>query len=388
MRGGMRSRYVTVCVLSVVGLIYLFRLRGTTGSQSSQSFTQSYASSKSVLPPPERDLSSSLIEFPLPRRNFEEFAKMPPHNINEPVKFAFATLLCTPEPDERDPFWAATQSIVWRILWSDWHSKYPMIVFVCPSTPKWQRTTLLGQGAIVKDIELIQDVLDVTQLHLGRWRDTLAKLNVWKSTEFKRIVFLDSDAFPVQQIDGIFDAVPEQDCNVDQLSPEDYETYKGPDGKELCRYTFGGAEMSDTDNKLNGGVLVLSPSLVWHKKLVRDARKTDLYDSRTSEQGLLDSSLGFGLEGPFKRITLSQIYNADKEAYMLRKQRPKDPDIKIIHCKMWSGLSLEWAPELNDKWSIDWMDQCRWYDSEVFAHARRTGHRKEYLELIGENEKR
>lgn len=321
----------------------------------------------------DRDLSSSLLNAPVPYRDFQSLSKYPPHNQNSQPKYAFATLMCTREPDERDPFFAAAQQLLWRILWSPWRSKYPMLIFVCPSTPKYQRSILAGQGAIVKEIELVSGVIDPSKLHLSRWRDQLTKLNMWKYTEFKRIAFLDVDAFPVQNIDDIFEVVPDQNCDVMKLSLDDASTIKNSGDKELCRYTFGGSIMSDTDDELNGGFFVFSPNLLWHKKLLRDARKTDQYDEQTAEQGLLNSNLGFGLKGPFKRYTISQVYNADREYYLMKKAEGNLNHVRVVHCKMWSPLSVEWAPELTTKWDVDWMTMCRWYDSDAFVESRKTG---------------
>ena len=316
----------------------------------------------------DRDLSSSLIDTPQPRRNFYKLAGYAAHNSDNEDKYTYATMLCTPVPDERDPFWAATQSLVWRILWSDWKSRYPITVFTCPSTPRWQKQTLLGMGARVEAIELIETHAD---LHLPRWRDQLAKLNLWKHIEFKKIVFLDSDAFPIDNIDDLFNVQPRQ-C----LSGE----------RETCEYLFAGAEMSDTDHDLNGGVFVMSPSLEWHRKLLSSVMRTAEYDSRTAEQGLLDSPLAFGLKGTHPRETLPQTYNADKEFYERNRFVYNDSSIRVLHCKMWSPLSTLWAPEMSVRWDVDWMTMSRFYDDPGFEFARRNGRLKSYFEVVAEKE--
>ncbi|CCG84692.1 protein of unknown function [Taphrina deformans PYCC 5710] len=330
----------------------------------------------------ELDVSSALIDVPLPQVSFPKYAEYPAHNSKNPKGYAYATLLCTHDPNERDPFFIAAQQIVWRILWSDWHSQYPIIVFVCPSTPSYQRRILAGQGAIIEEIELIT-VSDPSKLHLSRWRDQLTKLNMWKYTDYKRITFLDVDAFPVQNMDDIFDVVPTQECIRSKLNAEDKKVMEDPAaGRELCGYTFGGTVMSENDGAyLNGGVFVFAPSRVWHAKLMRDLEKTDQYDVQTAEQGLLDSVLGFSKRGPFPRHDFSQNYNADGQFYLDHNERGT---IKVIHCKMWSPLSLTHAPELNIRWDVDWMSMARFYDSDIFALARQTGHRKEPLEVLGE----
>lgn len=260
-----------------------------------------------------------------------------------------------------------------------------MVVFVCPSTPEYQRIILSGQGAYVKEIALITGVIDESKLHLSRWRDQLTKLNMWKYTEFKKIAFLDSDAFPIANLDDIFDLVPTQNCIKDKLSADDATTLRTRDGAELCQYTFGGTIMSEQDGALNGGVLVFAPSLVWHAKFMRDLEKTDQYNIQTAEQGLLDSSLGFGWQGAFPRHDFTQIYNADKPFY---DEHRFANIIRVLHCKLWSPMSLVWAPELNIKWDTDWMAMSRFYDDDIFSSARETGRRKEPLEAWVESQQR
>jgi inositol 3-alpha-galactosyltransferase len=52
----------------------------------------------------------------------------------------------------REPYFEATQSVIWRLLWSEYHSIYPIIVFVCPFIPEENRHVFRGQGALVKEI--------------------------------------------------------------------------------------------------------------------------------------------------------------------------------------------------------------------------------------------
>ena len=241
-----------------------------------------------------------------------------------------------------------------------------------------------GQGAVIRDIDLLP-VSDVGALHLPRWKDQLAKLNMWSFTEFKRIIFLDSDAFPIDNIDELFD-IEEQHCNVEKLNADDRAMFE-EHGDLFCNYTFGGAIMSETDEELNGGVLVFSPNTLIHEKLMRDVRKTGEYDHQTAEQGLLNSFLGFGIHGPFPRTTISQRFNADKEFYVPRKYAKSEEQVKVIHCKLWSPLSLLWDPELNVRWDTDWMDMCRCFDEDEFEFARVNGRIKGYFERLSDNAK-
>ena len=315
---------------------------------------------------------------PIPRRDFSVLSKLPPQNINEPSKFAFATLYCSRNPDLRGPFFESTQSIIWRLLWSDYHSKYPIIVFVCPFIPEENRRILRGQGAVVKEIELLDDIIPDDQISTKRWIDVLAKLNMWKEVEWNRIVFLDSDAFPVRNIDDIFDLTNEQQCNKEALSAEDAAVVNnGQGGEEMCNFVYAGVLQFTQDN-INAGLLVLKPNLDMHAKLIRAARSTADYDMKDMEQGVLGSKNAFAHDGPFPVNHLPPVWNASPmyyAQYLAENKEATDGPLRILHVKMWNRFWGSWnnLTHLNDMWDLDWMKMCRFYDSDDFVEARTTG---------------
>lgn len=176
---------------------------------------------------------------PIPQRDFSTTAKYAPQNMQDESGYAFALFYCTREPSLSDPYFEATQNIIWRILWSDYRSVHPVIVFVCPFTLPQQRIILRGQGAIVKETEL-RNFVPVEKIPVVRWQDQFSKLNMWKETQFKRIAFMDSDAFPIWNVDDVFDKVPERECVMDSLSPEDHAAALRKGGSEFCNYVYGG----------------------------------------------------------------------------------------------------------------------------------------------------
>lgn len=248
---------------------------------------------------------------PVPRFNFKSLAKYPAQNLNEPSKFTFATFYCSRNPSMLGPYFESTQSIIWRILWSDFRtSKYPIVVFVCPFIPEENRQILRGQGAVVKEIELLDDIVPDKEISTKRWIDVLSKLNLWKEVEWKRIMFLDSDAFPVRNIDDIFDMVPEQKCDRDSLGPEDAWIVEGGQrGDDMCNYVYAGVSQFYDEN-INAGMLLLKPNLDMHAKLIRAARSTGDYKPSDLEQGVLRSKNAFAANGPFpvKRLPVSRLH--------------------------------------------------------------------------------
>jgi inositol 3-alpha-galactosyltransferase len=326
------------------------------------------------------DIGLAFPYDPVPRRDFASLSTFPAHNINEPSKNAFATFYCDREPNVRGPYFEATQSLIWRLLWSEYRSKYPIIVFVCPFIPEENRRVLMGQGAIVKEIELLDDIIPDESIATKRWIDVLSKLNLWKEVEWKRLVFLDSDAFPIRNIDDIFDLVPVQRCKKEALTPEDKAIMDSGIGKEyMCDYVYAGVPYFGEDH-VNAGMMILKPNLDMHAKLIRAARNTEDYNVEEMEQGVLKSKNGFTLDGAFPVNRLPPIWNALPEYY--RKHRAEGLEtsigpIRVLHAKLWNRLWGGWnnLTELNDMWDLDWMKMCRFFDEDFsgFVEARQTG---------------
>jgi inositol 3-alpha-galactosyltransferase len=325
------------------------------------------------------DLALQFPYDPLPSCNFASLSKYPAHNINEPSKQAFATLYCTRQPDTRDPYFEAAQSLIYRLLWSEYRSKYPVIVFVCPFIPEENRRILKGQGAIVKEIELLDDIIPDDAIFTKRWIDVLSKLNLWKAVEWKRLVFLDSDAFPVMNIDDIFDLVPVQQCKKETLDPKDKAVVRnGNGGEDMCNYVYAGVWQFSPDN-INAGMLVFKPNLDMHAKLIRAASSTGDYDIHDMEQGVLKSKNAFAADGPFPVNVLPPIWNVDTDyykKYIAEGLEATEGPLRILHVKMWNRMwgAVSNLTYLNDMWDLDWMKMCRFFDSDGgFIEARKTG---------------
>ena len=275
-----------------------------------------------------------------------------------------------------------------------------MIIFVCPFIPEENRKIFRGQGAIVKEIELLDDIIPDEIISTKRWIDVLSKLNIWKEVEWKRIVFLDSDAFPVRNIDDIFEIAPVQHCNREMLGPEDRAIVAsgGKAAEEFCDYVYSGISQFTADN-INAGFLVLKPNLNMHAKLMRAARMTGDYDIRFMEQGVLSSKNAFSQEGPWPVHKLPSVWNTLPENFIDHRVPGLDVSkgleltegpIRVLHAKLWNKAWGEWnnLTDLTDMWDRDWMNMCRFYDSDSgFVEARKTGIYKTPWERYLENKK-
>lgn len=378
------GRFVLLLAIALVIAIFL-SLR--------QDWTTATGALRHIGVPESRSSQGSqtqLVSVPRPRRDFTAFAKYPPQNIKDESRNVFATFLCTKGSDPREISFVATQSLVWRFLWSEWHSKYSFVVFVCPSVPTRERNILLGQGAIVKEVGYITGLKKDEHIPESL-KDQYSIINIWKSSEYRKIGFVNVTAFPIRNIDDIFDKVPVQQCMVDRLSSEDSKAMMQvdkPAATEFCAYTLGAVDHHGAGG-LNGDVLVLAPNLLLHQKLVRDAARTDKYEVGRGLQGLFDSRITFHTDGPFPAHHLGEIYNAVGQFYIDNRLSSGEKAIRVVQDKLWDPEVVKDKKELGELWDQDWMQLCRFYDNYLFANARVTGiyktEKEQYMEDIDPN---
>ena len=132
---------------------------------------------------------------------------------------------------------------------------------------------------------------------------------------------MDSDAFPIQNIDSVYDEVPTQRCDESKLFPEDLA-----DKDELCIYNFAG--VANFGGGVNGGFLVVAPNVAMHQRLLRNYVKVDQYDNSVAEQSFFKWQ--FAEDGPFPALILPRKYNAYFPS-------PEDEGlVSIVHEKLWA----------------------------------------------------
>jgi alpha-N-acetylglucosamine transferase len=162
---------------------------------------------------------------------------------------------------------------------------------------------------------------------------------MWKEVEWKRMVFMDSDAFPVMNIDNIFDLVPVQQCKKEILDPEDKAVVdNGNGGEDMCNYVYAGVWQFSPDN-INAGMLVFKPNLDMHAKLIRAATRTGDSDIHDMEQGVLKSKNAFAADGPFPVNVLPPIWNANPEyykKYLAEGLEATLGPLRVLHVKVWN----------------------------------------------------
>ncbi|KAF2447806.1 glycosyltransferase family 8 protein [Karstenula rhodostoma CBS 690.94] len=324
----------------------------------------------SQLPPPTEPVQVGFqaefgfqkdLELDLPVDALRKFSNNRPHNYDPtgPKTNVYATFMATNNPSIKDPYYMAIHSLIYRLLWSpkSRSEKYAFVVYVANYVTPEQRELLAGAGAVVRELEMLEWDPQVEGIQ-SRWKNLFAKLNMWKETEFSRIFSLDADAFPVTNIDAIFETATEQNCIEAKLAPEDYLL----DGTSTCEpYVFAGIPQDPFNpiaKNINGGALVFSPSTRMHQRFLQNYLKFDKYDVKLVEQAFLNWQ--FDINGAFPAQQLERQWNA---AF------PNDEDegkVKVVHEKIWNE-EREW---LKKEWVDEWVAMTQFYMSEAFVNAR------------------
>jgi hypothetical protein len=303
------------------------------------------------------------LELDLPVTILQQVSNNRPHSYQPdgPKTNAYATFMATRNPSPKDPYFMAIHSLIYRVLWSPRSrtERYPFIVFVADFVTPEQRQLLAGAGAIVRELAPLEWNPNVDGVQ-ARWKDLFAKLNMWKETEFSRILFLDADAFPVTNLDSMFDISPTQDCVEDKLQANDYLE----DGTKICEpYVFAGVPQdpfNETDININVGSMVFSPSEKMHQRLLQNYVKTDQYNCLMAEQAFLNWQ--FSVNGAFPPTQLEREYGGFFPA------EDEEGKLKVVHEKLWS----EERTWLKAEWLTQWEEMLSFYTGPDFVERRKS----------------
>ncbi|KUI72749.1 hypothetical protein VM1G_08306 [Cytospora mali] len=321
------------------------------------------------------EFQKDLLLYTPPAFDVAKLKQYKPHNDHGPGQFAFATYLSTRDNNVHDPYFLSAMQLVYRVLWDPKSRSpfHPIVVFVAPFIPQDQRDLLQAAGAIVRELELVPwepprgagaaaaggdgdgdgDGVSDT-FPFARWRDLFSKLNIWGQLDFSRIAFLDLDAFPVKNVDGIFDdsVAPRQRCRAELLPPED-KLYE----REICDYIFAGHGLQDG---VNVGVMILEPNQYMHQRLLRESQDTSKFDNKMAEQAFLNHA--FRKDGPFPPNFIGREWNG------FYPKSGEENLLRIVHEKLWIfGDNTEWTKDI---FRNGWFELLSLYQSSQFELMR------------------
>jgi len=315
------------------------------------------------------------LKDPDPKRDFSAFASYPAHNYDPDSrpKYAYSTFMSTRNPSIHDPYFMAVESLIYRVLWSpkSKSARYPFIAFVADFVTEEQRERLRGAGAVVRELAPVPWAPTTDGIQ-HRWMDLFAKLNMWNQTDFQRLIFLDADAFPITNIDEMFELAPLQDCKPELLTKDDY--FK--DGKNSCsgdasQYIFAGIPhnpANTTHPNINVGSMVITPSVTMHQRLMDNYQKYDRYDTHMAEQAFLNWMFAPG--SAFPATQLERKWGA------FFPQPNEEGKLNVVHEKLWMNIWNEKDSDstqhkwLRNLWGDEWKAMVKFYDSEEFVKQR------------------
>lgn len=199
---------------------------------------------------------------------------------------------------------------------------------VTENVEQWKRDRLTADGAIVKLVPILQipdlpsreATYAIRFLSDLRWVDQFTKLQLWKLTEYDRIVYMDSDLFPLINTEELFSINLSQQSTTNP--PFNYSfaavpnlVGKAPNGQLII------------GNGFNAGFFVLQPDItifdrIWERAMT-EGHPWNLH--KDMEQGLLNDFFATGGDAPM--VTLHWSWNV--------KDMPDEflPESKIVHAR-------------------------------------------------------
>jgi alpha-N-acetylglucosamine transferase len=214
-------------------------------------------------------------------------------------------------------------------------SAYPLVVVVTDGIGPDDRAVLEADGCLLRDVEPIRPPTGLRDSYANaRFAEVWTKLNVWRLTEFERLVVLDADMLVVQPMDELF-ALPlvgdqVAACHACRCNPNRIASYPASWTPENCFYTHlcdGDADALDPrDAYFNGGTLVLEPDeAVFAELLAELGAIDDLTRYVFAEQDFLNEHY----RGRW--VALPYVYNALKTLPFQHPTLWDDTRVKNIH---------------------------------------------------------
>ncbi|PIA91378.1 hypothetical protein CB0940_09107 [Cercospora beticola] len=306
------------------------------------------------------------LDLETPKMDILKLRRYKPHNYKGEGHPTYATHITTPGGSLNDPYFLAALQLIFRVLWDirSGSAQYPFTAFVAPHITEEQRSVLAAAGAIVRELDSIEWHPDKNTQ--GRWQYNFARLNLWRQTDFSKILYLDADAFPVQNLDDLLGAAT-RSCRRELLPLEDQAS-----GDEICPYTFMAAQQNLLANptatiELNTGVMLIQPNLAMHRRLTRELTANKNWDTAMADKAFLSEM--FKASGPFPVVQLAREYNGFFPGPL------DEGKLKVVHEKLWVELQ-ESAPWTKGMFREKHAEMKVFYESPAFQEVRlRDGER-------------
>jgi lipopolysaccharide biosynthesis glycosyltransferase len=193
-------------------------------------------------------------------------------------------------------------SLAYSLLAVD--SKYNLLI-LHSHIPSVESQAILNKitNTHLRRVEKIQPKNNIDLKYaLPQFRDVWTKLNIFKLTEYKRVILIDADSLVLRNIDELFEINLDNKkiaaCSDCLCNPFKYKTFPEFHSEKYCFYN-GGEKFY-----FNAGLLVVESDANIFEKLITALNSWDLSNNLFAEQDLLNEFF----KNKWKR--LDYVYNA------------------------------------------------------------------------------
>ncbi|TID15566.1 Copper-transporting ATPase [Venturia nashicola] len=297
-------------------------------------------------------------------------------NESEPEieKRAYATLLTTriTDPDQEDLYFTAVRVLSYQLLHQPetrTDLSIPFVVFVTPHVSAEKQAILADEGATVVTLELLEPETNWVNPGEARFIDQFTKLRLFEQTQYEQILYLDADMLLTRSLDAIWNEPEAQQSSETLPAARSWSDLRLTGTSPPCTYSIvgvsdtGGSEHPfppPTNLDMNGGFMLLRPSLHLFSYYVSILNTPHSFDSNLMEQALLNHAHRPDGRMPWKSFEPGR-WNVNWP-----RLRDIEGGAASLHDKFWEGTNEVWIERvLVEKW---WRAQGR---MEGFWVARR-----------------
>jgi alpha-N-acetylglucosamine transferase len=222
---------------------------------------------------------------------------------NPTSKYAYAVYLApTAEEDagedpkaEDDVYFTSVRMLIYQLQHDPetrTTNSIPLVVLVAPEVSQSKRKRLEAEGAMIAEFPSIH--VDTLQADRPRWKHVMDKLNVFKLTQFEKVLLLDCDIVLFRPLDALFEE-PETQMRYNLNAKKNTKDDEGPQPKKYILAADASPLGGDTHpypaeraKALNAGFMVLHPSLDMFDHLLKIAAIEGRTPMKAPENNLLE----------------------------------------------------------------------------------------------------
>lgn len=232
-----------------------------------------------------------------------------------------------------------------------YNSQYPLLVLHTPAVVPEVVDQLKTLGCIVKEIQPIVPTGKV-EYKSERFIETWTKLAVWNQSEYDRLVLLDADMLPLQNMDELMRIdLPGKDwvaaCHACICNPQKIKHYPDSWVPENCSYTgtksIEPRLLGDKSSYFNSGLIVLVPHMDKFNQMVSYLNSIpDLNIYPFPDQDFLNEIFS----GQW--VPLSYIYNALKTLQSAHEPMWDIDQVKNVHYILTKPWDIDVNKQMTD----------------------------------------